>query len=286
MKTIAIFVTALLLGVSTAFAQPATAPSSVPPPLVLFVPLKQLSDTGGHDWVAAAIEENLVSEASRAGDITKTLDPSQSTSNTAAAVRAGHDAGANIVVFGSYQIVEDQLRVNAQAVDVSSGQMIAPITATGNMRDLFKIEDVLADQLRPALPRTGAATMPQMVYGNSNTNPYDAIANPNQQPQTQGIYPYNNMTPDNTQAYPDGYPVNTYPYTASPYYYPAYSDYGYPYYYGYPSYYPYYGGYYGPAFYGGIYIGRGFGGFGGGARGGFVGGFHSGGGFHGGGHGR
>ena len=287
MRFITTLLAVLVLGSSVAMADPAASPASAQP-MVLYIPLKQLSDSGGREWIAEAIQENLIAEAARAGDLARALDKSASTSDVATALRDGRDAGAIIVVFGSYQVVGDQVRVTAQACDVSSGRVIAPISATGNLRDLFKIEDVLAEQLRPALPRTAAATTPQIIYGTPNNtavaNPNDAIANPN--PQTQGIYPYTAVNPDAAD-YPDGNPG-----TAYPYYYP---DYGYAYPgYSYPYYYPYYG--YGPAFYGGFYWGGGyrhFGGFrgggfrgGGGFHGGFGGGFHGGGGHGGGGHGR
>jgi TolB-like protein len=287
MRTIATVLTVLVLGVSTALAQPAASPTSPPQATVLFIPLKQLSDSGGHAWVAEAIEENLVSEVAQAGDLAKKLDASAATTDMTTALKDAHDAGANIVIYGSYQVVDDQIRVTAHAVDVASGRVVAPLGTTGNLRDLFKMEDALADMLRPALPRTAAATTPQIIYGTPNTNPYSAVANPND--QSAGMVP---NPPADNQVYPDGYPVAGVPYSSGDYYYPNYNYYAYPYY-GYPyysSYYPYYG-YYGPAFYGGIYFGRGWGyGYhshfvGGGFRGGFGGGFR--GGFRGGGgHGR
>jgi TolB-like protein len=275
MRIITSLLAVLVLGTSFAVADPVPAPASAQP-LVLFVPLKQLSDTAGREWVAEAIQENLISEAARAGDRAQVLDKPAATSDSATALRDGRDAGASIVVFGSYQVVGDQIRVTAQACDVASGRMVAPIAATGDLRDLFKIEDLLAEQIRPALPRTTAATTPQIIYGTPDSaavaNPNDAVANPN--PQTQGIYPYTAANPDAAN-YPNGYPASAYPYYYPDYdYSSAYPGYAYPYYY------PYYG--YGPVFYGGFYWGGGYRHYGGYYRGGGYGygGYRGGGGFH------
>jgi TolB-like protein len=247
----------ILLTGSLAFADPTTAPA---PPVakVLIVPFKQVGDLNGHAWVGAAIQENLISDVT-ADSAVQPLSLNQPLANvdSAGAVKAANDSGASIVVFGSYQIAADQLRVTGQATDAASGRVLTSLQVTGPITDLFKIEDTLGSQLNAALPQP-PSNLAQVSYGPSASATPPApteIAAPVPPPQTYSYAP------------------DTYVYPQTTYVYPSYS-------YGYPYYYPYYS----PFFV--------FGGFGfhGGHSHGFVGshgnfgGGHFGGGHFGGGH--
>jgi len=153
-------------------------------------------------------------------------------------------------------------------VDVSSGRSVGALLASGDIHDLFKMEDTLSGQLVPLLPQAVDSSIPTVTYGTPD-QPYV--------PSTQAPA----VVPDNSTPYvqssPSYVPDYSYPYYSTPYY----SNYGY----------PYYGYYYPPIYFGGgFYFGHGFhdhhdfhhwGGIGtphGG--GGFSGGFHGGGGGH------
>jgi TolB-like protein len=253
MKRFMALASVILLGGSLAAAQPTTTAPAAPLAKVLIVPFKQVGDPSGRAWVGAAIQENLISDAT-ANSAVQPLSLNQPLANmdSASAVKAANDAGASIVVFGSYQVAADQLRVTGQATDVGSGRVLATLQVTGPITDLFKIEDTLGSQLSGALPQP-PTNLAQVAYGANGTTPAPtAVAAPVAAPQTYSYAP------------------DQYAYPQTTYVYPQY-DYGYPYYY--PYYTPFFvfGGF---GFHGGhshIFIGS-HGHFGGG--GGHFGGGH------------
>jgi TolB-like protein len=240
MKSITFGLAVLMLG-ATVRADPATAPwtPTAPPPdssavatnnaalpVVLVIPFQQVGDTSRYQWVAQALQEDLAGQVAQgAMFVPRVSDKPLLGSDSSSALQAAHDAGAAIVIFGSYQSMNDQIRVTAQVADVASGRIVGTLQATGGVTDLFKMEDSLAQQLHQILPQP-ASEMPQISYGTANG------------PITSAPLPDNYAAPA-----PDAY--------ASPDYSSDNSSYGSPYSGGYypPSY-----GYYPPYFYGGFII--------------------------------
>jgi TolB-like protein len=192
---------------------------------ILVLPFTGTNPNPTQTWVGKAIQENLVAEMSKM----KALEPIAPKEMMAAedaveALKDGADQRAHFVVFGSYQIVGDNLRITGQIYDVTKGSVVSSVKSTGMFKDLFELEDSLADQTMRALPRelTGPLpTPPKAIAQNQNQNP-----NPNQnifQPQPQ------NPAPDMAQQQPmapngyayQPYPPQPYPVTYDP------SSYGY-----------------------------------------------------------
>jgi len=267
MKRAPSMIAAAVLGAgSFVFGQATTMPSQAPPaesvPMVqiqpsapqvqptaapwrvLVQPFKLIGNTSGREWVAEAIQENLSAAVSSTPGLSA-IDGSP-VANRADAIAAARNAGAALVITGSCELTDTQIRAIGQVDDVQTGLTLGTLKSTGNSGDMFRIEDDLTSQLAAVLPQPPGAAQAQPPV----TEAPAEVAPPSQ----QYVYP--------AQPY-----IYNYGYTPD-YYYPDYGyDYGYPYY-----------GYYG--FYPGIYGGFGYGRFG--FRGGY--GFH-GGGFHGGGFG-
>ena len=129
--------------------QPAPAANSQP--TVLLIPFKPLSDNNTV-WIADGIQQNLLNELSRVHSTKPIVQKSQTAVATPEeAANAGKNAAAVYALFGSYQISGDELRITAQLVNVASGKIVAGLRATGPMRDLFALEDSLAEQLKRSL---------------------------------------------------------------------------------------------------------------------------------------
>jgi len=103
-----------------------------------------------HAWLAPAVQENLVVAASRARGV-EASPATRPAGSLEAARKAAREAGATLVVFGSAQILDTDVRLTAQLYDVSADEPVRHLTATGTLRDLFQLEDVLANQLRRGL---------------------------------------------------------------------------------------------------------------------------------------
>jgi TolB-like protein len=106
---------------------------------------------GTYDWIGRAVQQNLVTELGRARGVS-TIAPakagSEPATEVAMAVAAGKEAGADVVVFGSFTVVEQDLRLNGQVVDVKTGEAVGTLKSTGTVRDLFAMEDTVATQVK------------------------------------------------------------------------------------------------------------------------------------------
>ena len=84
----------------------------------------------GHEWIGKAAAEGLAAELQKSGNLKTTSDA---------------NAAADWTVSGSIQIVEGQMKVSAQLVHPADGTTKS-ITTTGNVRDLFEIENSMAER--------------------------------------------------------------------------------------------------------------------------------------------
>jgi TolB-like protein len=232
---------AVVLGCgSLALAQATTMPAVQQPLKVLIVPFRQIGNTTGHEWVGSAIQENLITQA--AGDTSVQAMAMSGPLNGGGpeAVAAAKDAGATLVVFGTYEISDSQLRVNGQIEDVNFGRTLGTLKATGAITDLFKIEDTLSGQLGSALPQP-PTNLPVVSYG-----------------ADQSAIPYYTANQPVVTS-----PAPTYVYPSAPTYAYDYPAYSYPYYYDYPIFpvviygghgwgHPWHGGFVGGGFHGGV----------------------------------
>jgi hypothetical protein len=155
-------------------------------------------------------------EVGRPGVSAFILPAAQPAQGEADPIAAAAKGGASIVVFGGYQVLDGNIRLTGQVVDTATGQTIATLSATGPIKDLFKLEDSLGEQLRKAMPQHAPPAPP--VASAPPLDNYPPVTS------SSGYYyssPNDSYTPV-TYAAPD--------YTSYPTYYPTY----------YPSYYPYY----------------------------------------------
>jgi TolB-like protein len=209
---------------------------------VLVLPLHSVGEPGHYDWIAQAVAEDLQSDARQNSQV-QVLSATSQPADSAAAMAAGKQAGADITIFGSYQVVGDLLRINCTAIDADRQTLASP-AATGAVKDLFVMEDKLAaeiDRILPARPgATVAAAQPPAPapYNEVNPNvfnipgmtdasqPAPAPA-PLPQAGTQYYYastPYVYYLPEYSVPpvyYPD---ATSYCYTTYEPYYPGYAD--------------------------------------------------------------
>jgi TolB-like protein len=268
-----------MMGISPALADapPAPAPvaqaANVAPNAslsVMILPFREIGNNAADAWISEAVDWDLKSELLKNYQVTFTPAPAKLPDSQAEAIQDGLAAGAQFVVYGTYHVVNGQVRVNGSIVSVADGRATGSVIATGDLKDLFKVEDALSAQLQLRLP----LTRNKVEEAPAARPPVQVFVSP--APQT-GYYP-EDESPAITYAYPDS-SAYAYPY-GDPYYF----DNGLP-----------YGGgitIYGGGFYGGRFDHGGFphGGFGRGmppshlgGGGGFHPGGFGGGGFHGGG---
>lgn len=106
-----------------------------------------------HQQLATDVPQNLrvALNGYVRGHVTAPADepPAQ---DAAAAVRAARRYKAAVVIFGSVQVSEQAVRVSGQAIDAGSGKVLTGLRATGELSQVFQVEDDLAKQIVRALP--------------------------------------------------------------------------------------------------------------------------------------
>jgi TolB-like protein len=113
-------------------------------------------------WIAKAVQKNLMAELSRVNSV-QPVAGTVSAADQDAALKAATEAGADFVVFGTYQVVEADLRLTGQVVEVATKKSVAGLKSTGSLRDLFGLEDVIANQVKRALPQPAAEAKVEML---------------------------------------------------------------------------------------------------------------------------
>jgi TolB-like protein len=131
------------------------------PARVLLLPFDSVGPVE-KDWVAKALQQNLVAELARVNSV-QAVTGDRAVGGAEAALKAADEAKADYVVYGSYQAVDGDLRMTGQVIDVSKRQPVAGLKSTGSQRDLFGMEDVIANQVRRALPQPVAEARPEML---------------------------------------------------------------------------------------------------------------------------
>jgi TolB-like protein len=243
----------MLVFVSRGFAQQPT-----PPELTIFIsPLSAIGEDGKTAWISQAVQQNILHELTRVQGVKPVL-PAAPPADHNAAVTAAKSAGAHFLLEGSYTLADPGIRITIQVFDLKTNAYIGAAKATGPLKELFALEDSIAEQIHRIVQHQvnlrAPAAAPQQ--------PLPPIAIPGNGPVQQPQYPWDRDKPFIANEirktlldrdYEDSRYRTTYTYPASGYYGSGYYGYGFAGYYR-----PYYGGFYRPAFRGAYFFPNGF----------------------------
>lgn len=126
------------------------------PKNIAVVPFQNLTQDETKNWVGAGFSETLTTKLSEVPDFTL-YERSQLNEivkelklqisgfvDEKTAVNIGKMHGVEILVLGSYQLMENMLRVSARFVNVESGKVLKTAEATGKLSDIFQLQDTIA----------------------------------------------------------------------------------------------------------------------------------------------
>jgi TolB-like protein len=130
---------------------PTTAPAA--PVSVMLLPFRDIGPGNADGWISEAIQEDLTHDLTRNSAIQLVRPASTQPVAPSDGLAVARRAQAQKLVSGSYQVVDDQLRITAEVIDANQTQPAGEIKATGRVRDLFQLEDSLASQLWHILPQ-------------------------------------------------------------------------------------------------------------------------------------
>ena len=103
-------------------------------------------------WISQAIDEELTGDLTR-NPAVKVLRVS-SAMPVADRLKLANQQNAQRLVVGSYQTVDDQIRITGEVIDPADGESLGQLKVTGVKRDLFKLEDSLAAELETCPARS------------------------------------------------------------------------------------------------------------------------------------
>jgi len=234
------FIVLLAIGPAVRAADVAAAPSK---PVVMVMPFAMLSDEAKNTWIGQAITQNLQAELGRdpavriVGNISIASAARPTTGpvtiDEQAALNLAQKAGANVVVVGSYQVVSTEVRVTGRILDPATGQALGYIKATASQRQLFALEDLLAEQARNVLglgelatKQDAAEAEPQYDDKVTSSRPTRANETPVETPVAESEPPGAGYEPAAPYAFSDPY-IPAYSYAPSyltPGYYYTYNN--------------------------------------------------------------
>jgi TolB-like protein len=119
-------------------------------------PFVNITQNKEFDWLGIGISESLCTklaslpyltlvERARLSEALKEMELGQTgLIDEAMIAKTGQMAGAEELVVGSYQIIGQKIRINARFVDVEKGKIKKTAEATGNMDQIFDLQDQIA----------------------------------------------------------------------------------------------------------------------------------------------
>ena len=111
--------------------QTASAPAR-PGTRVLVIPFNVLNVPEGQQWIGQGVQEMLIADLGRSGNLIPMTFPGQViVEDNATAIRVAKNAGAAYAIRGSAQVVGNLVRITAQVIDVSNGDIVQTAAVTG-----------------------------------------------------------------------------------------------------------------------------------------------------------
>ena len=114
------------------------------------MPFRAITGSSSDAWIGEAIQEGVTNDLARNSAVR--LMHSPTTAPSTDGLEFARQQHAQRLVTGSYQLVDDQLRISGQVIDPTDGKTVGQLKVTGAKHDLFELEDSLAAELEHLLP--------------------------------------------------------------------------------------------------------------------------------------
>ncbi len=149
---------------------------------IAVMPFENITKDAEKNWIGAGFAETLTTKLCKVKEVnllereqlSKILDEikfqKSGLVDESTAVQTGKMYGVEVMVFGSYQVVGDTLRVSARFVNVETRKVIDTAETTGNIADIFKLQDNIAFSLMDSLKIVLAEKEKQEVKVNPTEN--------------------------------------------------------------------------------------------------------------------
>src|SRR5439155_7472448 len=109
-------------------------------------PLQPIGEDGKTAWISQAVQQNVLNDLTRLQGVKPILAAAPADHD--AAVKAAKAAGAQFLLEGSYTLADPGIRLTLQLFHLRTNAYIGAAKATGALKDLFALEDSIADQVK------------------------------------------------------------------------------------------------------------------------------------------
>ena len=172
MRWVGFVIAVFTLCLRFAAAEPAPTTAAYEP-RVLVLPFENIG-TGPSDEASAAVaramHRSLVVDLSRVRNL-RAVDATEVAPDRDAAIAAGKSGDADSVVWGTVQYVEGRVRVDGEVLDVHTADAKGRFKVTGTLRELFELQDLVAEQVRRHVSQPAPAERGDQVEGVDNAEP-------------------------------------------------------------------------------------------------------------------
>src|SRR5581483_6696696 len=100
---------------------------------VAVLPFDGIGYVNHQDWIGKAIQSSVVTELSRSKTLQSSATDATGPFDSGKALAAAQGAGADVVVYGNFQVVDNQLRITGQILKTDSGEVLGGLKASGGV---------------------------------------------------------------------------------------------------------------------------------------------------------
>ena len=148
-------------------------------PSIAVLPFTNMSDDPKQEYFTDGMTENLITDLSKiSGLFVIARNSSFSYKGQQVKVRqVAEDLGVRYVMEGSVQRAGDQVRINAQLIDATTGGHLWAERYDGSLEDIFALQDQVTQQIVAALKisLTSEETVKQARHATDNAEAHDAF---------------------------------------------------------------------------------------------------------------
>ena len=156
---------------------PKTASPVSDKPSIAVLPFINMSGDPQQEYFGDGIAEDIITDLSKIAGLIVIAGSTSSTYKGRAAnvQQVGRDLGVHYLLDGSVRKAGDQMRINAQLIDTSSGQHLWADRYDGKMDDVFALQDHITHKIISALALKLTANEKKAVAdrGTNNIQAYD-----------------------------------------------------------------------------------------------------------------
>ena len=148
MKWIAIGACVFALGFAACARADATSP---PHPVSVAVTPFDVLAAADSQWLGRALQEGIATGIQKSSGMSGVIVPGLAPPDALSAIAMGKPASADAVVFGSVQVVDNQIRILGQVIAISTGKTLGTLRCDAPESGLFDAEDQLAAEAQRIL---------------------------------------------------------------------------------------------------------------------------------------